>query len=112
MYKSRNKKSSYRFSLLHPFVDLRHHCLVTSTIEHREYIIKCKCHHRLELNSATKQTKERKENIFGFFKGLNERKRKEKYFCCFCKINEQRRTGKNFENIKANKMKTDNTMER
>ena len=30
---------------------------------------------------------------------------------CFCKLKEQRRSGKNFEKIKANKIKTDNTME-
>src|ERR1043165_1962702 len=37
MYKSRNKKSSYRLSLLHPF--RRFHCLVTCTIESKEIII-------------------------------------------------------------------------
>src|SRR3954470_22464877 len=104
MYKSRNKKSSYRLSLLHPF--RRSSSLLPCHLHDRtegKYN-----HHRLELSFATKQTKERKEIFLGFLK-VNESKRKEKSYCCFCKLNEQRRTGKNFKNIKANK--ADNTME-
>src|ERR1041385_2731975 len=74
-------------------------------------IIKCKCHHGLELNSATKQTKERKE-IFLDFSKVRRKKKKEKIFLLFLQRKNQRRTGKNFEKIKTNNHKTDNTMEK
>src|SRR3954463_5821047 len=77
MYKSRNKKSSYRLSLLHPF------CRSSSLLP---------CHfarsnvgnynrHGLELNSETKKTKEQRKLIFfwGFLR-FNESKRKEESF--------------------------------
>src|ERR1043165_3142951 len=70
MYKSRNKKSSYRLSLLHPFRRFRHYCLVTRMIERRKYN-----HHGLELNSETKQTKEQRKHFLGFSR-FNESKRK------------------------------------
>src|ERR1041385_8010893 len=65
-------------------------------------IIKCKCHHGLELNSATKQTKERKE-IFLDFSKVKREKKKEKIFLLFLQRKNQRRTGKNFKKIKTNK---------
>src|ERR1041385_5653100 len=101
MYKSRNKKSSYWFSLLHPFADLRHHCLVTCTIERRKYIIKCKCHHRLELNSATKQLK-RETKIFLDFSRVKRNKKKREIFLLFL---QNTRTKKNGQKLQKDQSK-------
>src|SRR4051812_13315778 len=64
MYKSRNKKSSYRLSLLHPFC---RSSSFTSLSLARSNEGKYN-HHGLDPNSATKQTKERKESFLDFFK--------------------------------------------
>src|SRR3954467_11046481 len=103
MYKSRNKNEVIPAFLVASLPSI----FVITTLSLARSNIGKYNHHGLELNSATKQTKERKET-FWFFQRLNESKRKEKSFCCFCKLKEQRRTGKNFENIKANKV--ENTM--
>src|SRR3954470_4970332 len=101
MYKSRNKKSSYRLSLLHPF--RRSSSLLPCHLHDRtegKYN-----HHRLELNSATKQTKERKEIFLGFLR-VKLKQKKGEFFLLFLQIKrEQRRTGKNFEKIKRTKRK-------
>src|SRR3954464_9318239 len=77
--KGETKRVHTGFPCCIPSVDLRHYCLVTCTIEHRKFN-----HHRLKLNSETKQTKEhRKLNFLGFLR-FNESKRKEKSFWVFC----------------------------
>src|ERR1043165_7152595 len=98
MYKTRNKKEFIPDFLVASLPSI---FVITALSLARSNVGKYN-HHGVELNFATKQTKERKEIFLGFSR-FHESKRKEKSFWVFCKIKEQRRTGKNFKNIKANK---------
>src|ERR1041384_5326023 len=82
MYKSRKKRVHTDFPCCIPSVDLRHYCLVACTIERGKDIIKCKCNHGRELNSANKATKERKEFLL-YFSKVNRKQKKREIFLLF-----------------------------
>ena len=82
MNKSRNKKSSCRLSLLHPFRRFVITALLLAQSNVGNYN-----HHGLELNSETKQTKEQRKHFFGFFKVKRKQKKRE-IFLGFCKLKE------------------------
>src|ERR1041384_8208860 len=74
MYKSRNKKSSYRLPLLHPF----RRFVITALSLARSNVGKYN-HHGLELNSEPKQTKEQRKS-FWFFQALKKAKERRNLF--------------------------------